>query len=96
MQPLALSVEWVGALKRWVEKIELSEPSDIPVNIVQGDQDKTVDWQHNMLILLDKFPHRQLLTLNGGRHHLVNESDDKRAVVYDWLAQQLGIHGNLP
>ena len=89
LQPLALSVQWVGALKKWINKIELSEGSDIPLNIVQGDQDGTVDWQHNMGVLAEKFPHRQLLMLDGGRHHLVNESVAKRQIAYQWLAQQL-------
>lgn len=79
----------MGALKKWVEKIELAESSDIPLNIVQGDQDGTVDWQHNMQVLAEKFPHRQLLMLDNGRHHLVNESEQKRQVAYQWLAEQL-------
>ena len=89
LQPLALSVEWVGALKQWIKMIELCDPSDIPLNIVQGDNDGTVDWQHNMPVLAEKFPHRQLLMLKEGRHHLVNESPEKRQAAYQWLQQQL-------
>lgn len=89
LQPLALSVRWVGALKKWIGMIEASEESDLPINIVQGDHDGTVDWKHNMEILAEKFPHRQLLLIEGGRHHMVNEIREKRDSAYHWLAQQL-------
>jgi lysophospholipase len=90
LQPLTLSVRWVGALKKWIRKIEMSEPSSVAINIVQGDQDKTVEWRHNMPLLLQKFPQRKLLLIKGGRHQLVNEALDKRTQAFEWLQQQLG------
>ncbi|MBL4799062.1 MAG: alpha/beta hydrolase [Oleispira sp.] len=89
LQSLNLSVDWVGALKDWIEMIELSEPSDLGINIVQGDHDETVEWRHNLPLLLQKFPQRQLLLIKDGRHHLVNEDLDKRSQAYQWLQQQL-------
>lgn len=89
LQPLALSVRWVGALKQWINKIESSSPSDVLINIVQGDEDTTVEWRHNMPLLLEKFPKRQLLVIEGGRHHLVNESLEKRTQAYQWLEQHI-------
>ena len=89
LQPLTLSVKWVGALKKWIEMFELSEPSDLVINIVQGDKDETVEWRHNLPLLLQKFPQRQLLLIKDGRHHLVNEDLDKRSQAYQWLQQQL-------
>jgi len=87
LQPLALSVRWVGALKKWVQMIEECEPSDLEINIVQGDQDSTVEWRHNMPLLLEKFPQRKLLMVEGCRHHVVNEELSKRKQVYQWLQQ---------
>lgn len=89
LQPLALSVRWVGALKKWVQMIEACEPSDLEINIVQGDQDGTVEWRHNMPLLLQKFPQRNLLMIEGGRHHMVNETADKRDQMYQWLSQAI-------
>ncbi len=89
LQPLALSVRWVGALKKWVQMIEECESSNLAINIVQGDQDTTVEWRHNMPLLLEKFPQRKLLMIPGGRHHIVNEEVSKRAQVYQWLAEQI-------
>lgn len=89
LQPLALSVRWVGALKKWVQMIEECESSNLAINIVQGDQDTTVEWRHNMPLLLEKFPQRKLLMIPGGRHHIVNEEVSKREQVYQWLAEQI-------
>ncbi len=90
LQPLALSVKWVGALKKWIKKIEASHPSDIAINIVQGDLDETVEWKHNMPLLQKKFPNRKLIIVEGGRHQLVNEDLNKRTFAFNWLEQQLG------
>lgn len=87
LQPLSLSIRWVGALKKWVKMIEACEPSDLAINIVQGDADDTVDWQHNMPVLLEKFPRRQLLMVNGGKHHLVNDDIVRRQQIYQWFKQ---------
>jgi lysophospholipase len=65
--------------------IEEFGPSDLAINIVQGDQDTTVEWRHNMPLLLEKFPQRKLLIIEGGRHHMVNEESEKRQQVYQWL-----------
>lgn len=85
LQPLALSVRWVGALKKWVKMIEACPPLDLVVNIVQGNNDETVDWRYNMPLLLEKFPQRNLLMVDGGRHHIVNDDQAKRQEVYRWL-----------
>jgi alpha-beta hydrolase superfamily lysophospholipase len=84
---LALSVRWVSALKKWVRMIEACESSDLGINIVQGDQDGTVEWRYNMPLLLEKFPQRKLLMIEGGRHHVVNEEATKRKQAYQWLQQ---------
>lgn len=89
LQPLALSVRWVGALKKWVKMIEACAPLNLDVNIVQGDSDETVEWRHNMPLLLEKFPQRNLLMVKGGRHHVVNDDPAKRKEIYSWLSEQI-------
>lgn len=91
LQPLALSVRWVGALKKWVRMIEASQAVDLEINIVQGTHDETVDWKRNMPVLFEKFPNRKLLLLENGRHQLVNETPEKRQQAYQWLQQQIDV-----
>lgn len=89
LQSLTLSVRWVGALMQWMRWIEQHAPVSAPVFVVQGDQDGTVDWRYNMKVIAEKFLERQLFVLDDGRHHLVNESLDKRADMYAAIGERL-------
>lgn len=89
LQARYLSVRWVGALRHWVPFIEAQPSCQIPINIIQGDNDMTVDWCHNLEILAQKFPQQRRMIVPGGHHHLVNESAPKRALIYQQLAEWL-------
>ncbi|MFC3681884.1 alpha/beta hydrolase [Bacterioplanoides pacificum] len=91
LQPRHLSVRWVGALRQWIPYIEARPTCEVALNIIQGDADNTVDWCHNLSILSQKFPHRQVLMLPGGQHHLVNESVQNRARIYQQVADWLNL-----
>jgi alpha-beta hydrolase superfamily lysophospholipase len=89
LQPLSLPTAWVGALSRWVPKIEAAPRSSRSPLIIQGDDDMTVDWRHNMQVLNDKFSAPQLLMLPQARHHLVNETPEFRSRYFDFLRERL-------
>lgn len=90
LQPMVLPVAWVQALEQWIPRIEGAAPAGHRPLIVQGQQDGTVDWQHNIRVLQDKFEDPELLYLPRARHHLVNEGKIHRKQYFDWLSQQLG------
>lgn len=73
-----LAVDWVRALSRWIPLIEKATP--VPVNclIIQGEEDRTVDWQNNISILQQKFPKAEVYCYSNARHHLVNEREEYR------------------
>lgn len=86
MQVGAISVKWVGALRRWISDVESSEPiTDVPVTIIQGPDDETVDWRHNIPHLKQMLPNADVKVLVKGRHQLVNESPDIRNKVFKQL-----------
>ncbi len=90
MQVNILPLDWVGALRDWVPRIEAAAPSRQPAPLlVQGDADTTVQWQHNLALLEQKFDQPPRLLLPGARHHLVNESAEQRRRLFGWLATQL-------
>jgi len=89
LQPRVLPTAWVGALARWIPRIEAAPRSSASPLIVQGDADMTVAWQHNLKILQDKFAQPQLLMLPGGQHHLVNEREALRTRYFDFLRERL-------
>lgn len=89
MQAQALPLAWVGALQRWVPRIESAPRSGVSPLIIQGDADLTVDWQHNLGVLQDKFCNPDVLLLGGARHHLANETAELRQRYLDYLGQHL-------
>ena len=96
LQAGKLSVQWVGAMLKWVRFIEAQPASKVAPMIVQGDHDETVDWEHNMQVLLKKFPQRELAMIPDGRHHLVNDGETKRALMYGLIAERLNRSGTEP
>jgi alpha-beta hydrolase superfamily lysophospholipase len=87
LQPLSLPTAWVGALSRWVPRIERAGRRERSVVIVQGDADMTVDWRHNLEVLRAKFGEVKVLMLEGGRHHLANESREIRERYFAFLTK---------
>ncbi|MBU6950675.1 alpha/beta hydrolase [Hahella sp. HN01] len=87
LQSRAVSIDWVGALRRWVKRIESTDPLEQPVTIVQGKEDTTVDWRHNVPQLQRLLPNAEVQYLETGRHQLVNESPEIRARVFGWISE---------
>ncbi|NMT64557.1 alpha/beta hydrolase [Marinobacter orientalis] len=85
LQARAVHVDWVSALRQWVPHIESSRPVNFPVTVVQGEKDLTVDWQHNLRIIRNKFATVEELRIPDGRHHLVNEAQDLQATVFNTI-----------
>lgn len=85
LQARAVHVDWVTALREWVPHIESARPVNFPVTVVQGEKDLTVDWQHNLRIIRNKFSSVEELRIPDGRHHLVNEARDLQATVFNTI-----------
>lgn len=85
LQARAVHVGWVSALRKWVPHIESARPVDFPVTVIQGQQDLTVDWPHNLRIIRNKFGAVQELAIPDGRHHLVNEAQNLQATVFNTI-----------
>lgn len=90
LQPRILPTAWVGALARWIPRIEGARRSDRSPLIIQGEQDQTVEWRHNLDVLDDKFSQPRVLMLPEARHHLVNEREALRQQYFEFLDRQLG------
>ncbi|SAM35668.1 Phospholipase YtpA [Pseudomonas sp. 1 R 17] len=89
LQPRQLPTAWVGALARWIKRIEAAPRSPRRPVIVQGEEDMTVDWQHNLQVLRGKFDQPEVLMLPRGRHHLANEIPEIREEYFRYLTDHL-------
>jgi len=83
LQPLFLKTSWVGALKNWIKTIEASPTVDLDIQVIQGTEDGTVDYRHNMKVLKEKFRGFKVQYVEQGRHQLVNEEQQKLQQVLD-------------
>jgi len=83
LQSKYLSAQWVGALIKWIPFIESRRSIDLPVTIIQGKQDGTVDWRHNIKVLEKKFKGSEVLYFSNARHHLVNEIENERELIFE-------------
>jgi len=92
LQSQRISLRWVGALRRWLERLPRRDLGVGPVLVIQGDADATVDWRYNMGVISQLLPGSRVEYLHGARHQLANESQDIRrdylARVEGWLAQR--------
>lgn len=68
------SLRWVGALRRWLRGLALSDLGVGPVLVVQGDDDGTVDWRYNLGAIQKLYPGTHVLMLEGAGHQLANEA----------------------
>lgn len=84
-QPQRLPKAWIGAMAQWVKEIERHSGSHFPINVIQGDEDGTLDWRYNITLLEEKFPNMSLNLVNGVGHHTVNEREDLRKQVFSAL-----------
>lgn len=69
-------------MRRWMPRLLAQEPNPLPTLILQGEQDLTVDWEWNLAILAKKFPNAEIHRHPEARHHLVNEADPIREVLF--------------
>ncbi|MBY0030289.1 alpha/beta hydrolase [Priestia aryabhattai] len=82
-------LSWVEALIRWNELIKKGNPSSVPVLILQGKKDTTVDWRYNVGFLLKKFPNIEVELIENGKHHLLNEEELIRDKVFSSIHRYL-------
>ncbi|MGM0903835.1 MAG: alpha/beta hydrolase [Bacillota bacterium] len=73
LQHHKLPIVWFEALRTWNKKVKDYKKSYEEVLVIQGDRDRTVDWNYNLTFIQKKFPNCQVRLIHGGDHQLLNE-----------------------
>ncbi len=81
LQYRSVPLGWVEAQGEWAKRIEAARPSAQPLRIIQGTDDTTVSWRHNLRVLRRKFPKAEIIKVKRGGHQLPNEAPALRATV---------------
>ena len=86
----SLSLRWVKALFDWNDKIAAITPCQMPVLVLQGDKDSTVEWRYNLELVCRTFPNARIEMIDGARHELFNEADVYKRLALEKTAAYLG------
>ncbi len=89
LQSKALSVTWTGAMKEWLEAFPKLTPISVHGLLIQGDDDHTVAWRDNLPLVKAKIQGLEYQMIAGGRHHLLNESEELRQQIFTRIRQFL-------
>ncbi len=89
LQSNFLSRDWVLAMIDYQKRFKKSDVSDQAVHIIQGGGDGTVDWEHNLPKLHEKFPAAKSYIVSDARHQLINESVGFRDKIFSLINQIL-------
>ena len=81
LQTHLLPLGWFAALIRWNRRVKSYQPSEYPITIIQGEQDRVVEWKYNLTFFRKKFSQLQVILIPEGRHQLLNESKPIRGQV---------------
>ncbi|WP_158738440.1 alpha/beta hydrolase [Alteribacillus sp. YIM 98480] len=89
LQGKIISLKWVDAMFEWEKQLKAKAPINHNILILQGTEDQTVDWKHNLEAYLKLFPRAKRMLVDEGSHHLINERKEQRTVVYDLIIKYL-------
>ena len=90
LQARVLPVQWVTAMIEWRRRFESHQPTNIAPLVIQGRADTTVDWRYNIRTIQRLFAPR-IFYIPQARHHLVNESPEIRAQIFQAIDGELGL-----
>ena len=85
LQLRCVNLKWVKALHQWNDKISDLEKCDSEVKILQGTNDKTVDWEFNIKFIKNKFSSVEVSLIENAHHELFNESANIRKEVFSQI-----------
>ncbi|WP_026689745.1 alpha/beta hydrolase [Alteribacter aurantiacus] len=95
LQVRELPTSWLMALTEWQKDIFSCSKVQVPVYLLQGTKDTTVQWQENVEFFNDKCKDLQVALFEGAGHQILNEKEAIRELVFDrmvtFLEQQKGV-----
>jgi lysophospholipase len=77
-----MKASWIGALMAWEQRFEQYKTCAMDVRVIQGSDDTTVAWQHNLAAIQQKFSVSEQVVITGAKHNLVNETEQYREQLY--------------
>jgi len=89
LQAKKISLNWVGAMFKWDQRIANAAASQRPILVIQGLKDNIINWRHNIRFIQLKFKNSEIELIENCRHELFNESEEIRAMVFSQIKDYL-------
>jgi len=89
LQHKYVPVKWIGAMLRWIEEVEQASGLSTRPLCIQGLEDETVEWRHNLGVIGRLYPGMDIRLLEKARHHLVNEEASLRLQIFQMIEAYL-------
>jgi alpha-beta hydrolase superfamily lysophospholipase len=81
LSPEVMPFTWVNALRRWRKHLSERPIITVPVLILQGDADRTLDWKDGLDFLKQKIPGATIKIISGGPHTLLNHGPIQSEII---------------
>lgn len=85
LQSAVISMRWLGAMADWLKVFPTTARNSKDILVIQGSDDSTVSWRHNLREIGDRFPNSKRIIIRGARHHMINETEPYRQRIYKAL-----------
>ncbi|QQK75536.1 alpha/beta hydrolase [Salicibibacter cibarius] len=90
LQSGRIPLAWVRAMFEWEGRFRKLAPHSMDVDIIQGTDDQTVAWEHNLRFFEEKFPNAAIALIEKGKHQLLNEGEPIRSIVFRLIHRSIG------
>nr|WP_281381434.1 alpha/beta fold hydrolase [Geomicrobium halophilum] len=84
-----IPLTWVRAMFEWEERFRKLPAHPMNISILQGTDDRTVAWEHNLRFFKEKFPNAKVSLIEKGKHQLLNEAEPIRSIVYHLIHREM-------
>lgn len=85
LQSDRIDPSWVRSLFTWNSEIEESELPPMELFIIQGDQDRVVDYKYNLSFFRNRLEAPEIYMIPGGRHELPKESPSYQDELFELI-----------
>ncbi len=89
LRPARFPLKWLDAIYRWDGRIKGYKPVSKPVFVIQGTDDRVVDWKYNIPFLEKKLSKMKVKWIQNARHQLLNENESVKSEVLEIIIEYL-------
>lgn len=92
LQAKSISMRWVKAMFKWEKKIAKVPKIGRQALMIQGTNDTTVAWRHNLKFIQLRFEKTEIELIENAQHEFFNEAKKYRDEVFSAIIEYFNSH----